>query len=433
MWRIFYKALLPLAYPLLRLRLLWRARREPGYGQRITERFGRVPASLPRGVIWFHTVSAGETIAAAPVIDRLVSEFPDAEFLVTTMTPTGSEQVVARLGSRVAHCYSPYDFRGGVERFFDAVAPRLLVIFETELWPNLLEEAARRGVPVDLVNARLSERSARGYARIGSLTRRMLGQLQHIACQYPDHAGRFVALGAVPGRVSVLGSVKFDLRLPDDHRSRGAELARRWRLEGRPVWIAGSTHPGEEEVVLAAHEQVRRACPDACLLLVPRHPSRAVEVQRMVEEAGFSAVRQSLAGDEEATVSADVVIGDVMGQLLYLYALSEAAFVGGSLVPVGGHNPIEPALCGQPLLTGPHTFNFPDVVAAFEESGALVRVGDANRLAGEVVRCLKDANAQERMSAAARQVVAANTGATERLLELLRHDVGRAAREDAVS
>lgn len=433
MWRILYQVLLPLAYPLVRLRLFWRARREPEYGRRIPERFGRVPGSLPTGVIWFHTVSAGETIAAAPVIERLVGEFPGRDFLVTTMTPTGSQQVVARLGDRVVHCYAPYDFAFSVERFLDAVAPGLLVIFETELWPNLLEAAARRGVPVDLVNARLSERSARGYALIGSLTRRMLGQLHRIACQYPAHAQRFVALGAEPGRVSVLGNVKFDLRLPDDHGARCAELALRWRLEGRPVWIAASTHPGEEEPVLAAHETVQKACPGACLLLVPRHPSRAPELEKMVRAAGFSAVRQSVTAGAEQGMTVDVVIGDVMGGLLYLYGLSRVAFIGGSLVPVGGHNPIEPALCGQPLLTGPHTFNFPDVVAAFEESGSLVRVGDATGLADEVVRCLTDADAQERMSVAARQVVAANAGATERLLEALREDVGQAAIESPLS
>jgi 3-deoxy-D-manno-octulosonic-acid transferase len=204
-------------------------------------------------------------------------------------------------------------------------------------------------------------------------------------------------------------------------------------LEGRPVWVAGSTHPGEEELVLAAHEAVRSACPGACLLLVPRHPSRAADVEQMVRDAGLRAVRQSAASDEAATASADVVIGDVMGQLLYLYGLSAVAFVGGSLVPVGGHNPIEPAMCGQPLLTGPHTFNFPDVVAAFEDSGSLLRVSDAAGLAGEVVRCLTDAGARERMAASARGVVAANTGATERLLELLRADVGRVAGNAPIS
>lgn len=423
MWRILYQVLLPLAYPLVRLRLSWRARREPEYGQRIPERFGRVAASLPTGVIWFHTVSAGETIAAAPVIRRLVDEFPGTDFLVTTMTPTGSQQVVERLGDRVAHCYAPYDFRASVERFFDAVTPRLLVIFETELWPNLLETATRRGVPIDLVNARLSERSARGYARIGSLTYRMLGQLQHIACQYPAHAERFVALGAEPRRVSALGSVKFDLRLPDDHGARCAELARRWHLADRPVWIAGSTHPGEEELVLAAHQKVRSACPQACLLLVPRHPSRAVDLLKLVHDAGFSVARQSVADADEVPPPVDVILGDVMGQLLYLYGLSDVAFVGGSLVPVGGHNPIEPALCGQPLLTGPHTFNFPDVVAAFEEAGCLLRVTDADGLAAAVTTCLGDGEAREEMGAASRGVVAQNTGATERLMELLREDI----------
>ncbi len=425
MWWTLYQVLLVLAYPLIRLRLLWRARREPDYGKRICERSGRVPESIPTNPIWFHTVSAGETIAAAPMIRTLTQEFPDLDFLVTTMTPAGSAQVTSLLAGCVAHCYAPYDFRWGVRRFYDAVAPRMLVLMETELWPNLINEASERGVPALLVNARLSERSARGYARIGTLTQTMLNQLSFIACQYPDHARRFVELGADSGRVDALGSVKFDVQLPADHAERVAELKTAWGLSCRPVWIAGSTHPGEEEIVLSAHRSVRERCPDACLLLVPRHPSRADEVERLIVDAGFSVVRQSGLASAPADVggATDVLLADSMGQLLYLYGLSSVALLGGSLVPVGGHNPIEAAICGQPLIMGPAVFNFPDVVAAFSDAGCLFLVRDAAQLAAQVIKCLSDPGFCQDLGRTAREVVSANTGASERLLDLLRAEI----------
>jgi 3-deoxy-D-manno-octulosonic-acid transferase len=247
-WRLLYGVLLLLARPLVRLRLAHRARRDPAYGERIEERFAHLPEGPRRGAIWFHTVSAGETIAAAPIILALADRHPHVPVLVTTMTPTGSAQVARLLGDRVAHCYAPYDFPAVVAEFFDRLAPRLLVLMETELWPNMLREAARRDVPALLVNARLSERSAKGYARIGALTRSMLESLRFIACQYPDHAERFLALGAPADRVGALGSVKFDIRLPIDHADRVRSMRERWALTERPVWIAGSTHPGEEEM-----------------------------------------------------------------------------------------------------------------------------------------------------------------------------------------
>lgn len=439
MWRTLYQALLVLAYPVVRLRLHWRARREPEYGKRISERTGRVPASVPRHPVWFHTVSAGETIAAAPVIRVLATEFPELDFLVTTMTPTGSAQVKSLLADCVAHCYAPYDFRWGVKRFYATVAPRLLVLMETELWPNLIDQASKRGIPAVLVNARLSQRSARGYARIGALTRSMLDQLSFIACQYPDHAQRFLELGAADGRVSALGSVKFDVRLPADHSERVAELKAAWSLAHRPIWIAGSTHPGEEEVVLAAHKIIRGDCPQACLLLVPRHPARAGEVERLVVAAGFSVARQSeldgsraVPGGASATsVAPDVIVADTMGQLLYLYGLSSVAFLGGSLVSVGGHNPIEAAVCAQPLVMGPETFNFPDVVAAFSDAGCLFLARNAEQLAAHVSNCLSNRALCRDLGNAARDVVARNTGATDRLLDLLRAEIRSASAESS--
>ena len=417
MWRYLYQGLLLVAWPWVLLRLRWRARREPAYGQRVGERFGRVPGSVPRGVVWFHTVSAGETIAAAPIIDTLVERFPELPFLVTTMTPTGSAQVSARLGARVHHCYAPYDFPWAVRRFYRALAPRLLVLMETELWPNLVRAAAARDIPVVLVNARLSERSARGYRRLGGLTRSMLQSLDHIACQYPDHAGRFVALGAAAAKVSVLGSVKFDAALPEDFTPRVEALRQRYGLAGDAVWIAASTHPGEEAAALDAHRHLVDGGRRVRLVLVPRHPARTDEVLTLIRSRGFSVARQSgIAGGDG---DADVILGDTMGELMYLYGLAEVAFVGGSLAPLGGHNPIEPALCGVPVIMGPAVFNFPDVVAVFRDAGCLCQVDDADSLSGQLGQWLGDRPVWRDRGARARDLVARHTGASDRLVRLL--------------
>jgi 3-deoxy-D-manno-octulosonic-acid transferase len=426
-WRLLYSLLLLVARPLVRLRLAYRARRDPAYGERIQERFARLPEGLPRGGIWFHTVSAGETIAAAPIILALSDRHPDVPVLVTTMTPTGSAQVTRLLGNRVVHCYAPYDFPTVVARFFEQTAPRLLVLMETELWPNMLREAAGRGVPALLVNARLSERSAAGYARVGALTRNMLQSLRFIACQYADHAERFLSLGAPVDRVSALGSVKFDVRLPADHGERVRTLRQRWALDERPVWIAGSTHPGEEEIVLAAHQQLKAQFPELLLILVPRHPERRAEVGVLIDQAGFS---QAWMSEVDAPTGRDVVLGDIMGELLYLYGLADVAFLGGSLVSVGGHNPIEAAICRLPLIMGPETFNFPDVVAAFGEAGCLHLVSDAGSLTERVSGYLQDEPSRQAAGERAAEVVGRNRGATERLLELLSAEV-RAARSGA--
>ena len=420
-WRFAYQLLLLIAFPWVHVRLRWRARREPAYGERIAERFGHVPSTIPRLPIWFHTVSAGETIAAAPLIETLSREFPQADFLVTTMTPTGSAQVAAKLSQSVAHCYAPYDFSRSVRRFFERVEPRLLVLMETELWPNMVATAHARKTPALLVNARLSVRSARGYARLGAMTKQMLSELRFIACQYPDHAQRFLDLGADPARVGALGSVKFDGRRPDDHVERVAHLNAQWTLGQRPVWIAGSTHPGEDEIVLAAHRRVSEDFPDAVLLLVPRHPARADAVAELIAAAGFNCLRQSQSDASDA--APDVILGDTMGQLLYLYGLSDVAFLGGSLVSVGGHNPIEAAICAQPLIMGPETFNFPDVVAAFSDAGCLTLVSDAESLASSVLGYFADPARTREHGLAAQEVVASNTGATQRLLDLLRAEI----------
>lgn len=464
MVRLLYQTLLWLALPVVLVRLEWRARREPAYGERLGERLGRVPPVVPPGCIWFHAVSAGETIAAAPLIGTLAAEFSGnggVPFLVTATTPTGSAQAAHRLGEAVYRCYAPYDFPFAVRAFFDRVRPRLLVLVETELWPNLISEARRRGVPVLLINARLSKRSARGYALLRGLTARMLEQFGFVACQYEDHVARYKALGLDDDKVAAFGSVKFDAALPDDHAQRVATLRQRLGLGGRRVWLAGSTHPGEEEIVLDAHRLVCRHHPEACLLLVPRHPVRATEICGVARRRGF-AVRElgspmsepvasatdreslnhappesdkagedvvvsekmvmavSAAAPDSNRAAEDVVVCGTMGWLQYLYGLSETAFLGGSLVPVGGHNPIEAALCRQPLVTGPHTWNFADVFAAFADADCLARVTTSEQLAETVIAGFEDEAARAAGGARALQVVEDNRGATGRLLELLR-------------
>ena len=480
LWLV-YQVLLWLSLPAVLVRLEWRARREPEYGKRIGERMGRLPARIPSGCIWFHAVSAGETIAVAPLIAESVSEFSNVSttatetatpgedgkstqdggipFLVTTMTPTGSEQVTSRLGDTVHHCYAPYDFPFAVRSFFDKVRPRLLVLVETELWPNLIDEAQRRGVPVLLVNARLSERSARGYGFVRGLTRRMLRQVDFVACQYGDHLERFQALGLQNGQGAAFGSVKFDATLPADHAARVAALRQELGLRQRPVWVAGSTHPGEDELVLEAHARVRGRYPESCLLLVPRHPVRGEQISDLARRRGFAVRRlgseapgqvsrsgsglsaqdarssQRLADPAEQSFfdlpadsrePADVIVCDTMGQLQTLYGLSDVAFIGGSLVPVGGHNPIEAALCGQPLVMGPHTWNFDEVVAAFADADCLTRVESATQLASAVVAAFEDDRVRAAAGTQALQVVEQNRGATARLLALLRSRIAAA-------
>lgn len=429
MWQRLYPAVLRLAAPLVRARLRRRARTEPAYGERVEERFGKVPQGIPKGCLWFHTVSAGETIAAVPLIDAVLARYPDRPVLVTTMTPTGSEQVRSRLGDRVHHCYAPYDFIDGVRAFYDAVAPALLVLMETELWPNLIAQAHERSVPVLLINARLSERSAKGYGRLGGLVRTMLTQLDAIACQEPAHRDRFVALGAPADRVSVAGNLKFDHELPAGYSERVQALHRSLGVSGRWLWLGASTHPGEDEPLLKAQCRLREAVPEALLVLVPRHPVRAPQLLELARAAGLSAVLQSeLAPADGAALAdaVDVLVSDTMGQLGLLYGLGEAAFVGGSLVDHGGHNPIEPALCGAPILMGPSRRNFEAVCAAFAAADALIAVTDAPSLAAALQRCRQDVDAATATGQRGRAVVAAQRGAQERLLALIDRHVPQA-------
>ena len=413
--RLLYTLLLHLALPLIALRLALRARKAPAYARRINERFSLgLPAMKPGG-IWVHAVSVGESIAAAPMIRALQARHPDLPLTVTCMTPTGSERIQALFGASVQHCYLPYDLPWAASRFLDRLQPRLAVVMETELWPNHIHQCAKRNIPVALANARLSERSARGYARFGKLTAPMLGELSLIAVQTQTEAQRFLDLGARPGCVEVTGSIKFDLKIDAELLQRADALRQQWQATTRPVWIAASTHAGEDEIVLAAHRQLLKTQPDALLILVPRHPERFNSVHELCISERLTTRRRSTA--EAVQASDQVLLGDTMGELLFLYALADIAFVGGSLVANGGHNLLEPAALGKPVLSGPHLFNFLEIAAQLREAGALSEVENAMQLADKVAALLNEPSEMQRMSQAGLSVLKANQGALERLLE----------------
>lgn len=415
--RTLYSALFYLGLPLVAIRLWLRARKAPAYARRVGERFGwGLPSVMPGG-IWVHAVSVGESIAAAPMIRALLQRYPQLTITVTCMTPTGSQRIQALFADepRIAHCYLPYDLPGAAKRFLDRVRPSLAVIMETELWPNHIHHCAKRGIPVALANARLSERSARGYARVPGLTRPMLAQMSLFAVQTEAEAERLRQLGARPQTVQVTGSIKFDLTIDPQLLESASALRRQWQAAERPVWIAASTHEGEDEVVLAAHRHLLASYPDALLILVPRHPERFDAVAHLCQSEGFATVRRSSA--LPVTAHTSVLLGDTMGELLFLYALADSAFVGGSLVPNGGHNLLEPAALAKPVLSGPHLFNFLEIAAQLRAAGALAEVEDAESLALAVQRLFELPRDAQRMAEAGLEVMRRNQGALQRLLD----------------
>nr|VFJ97333.1 MAG: 3-deoxy-D-manno-octulosonic-acid transferase [Candidatus Kentron sp. LFY] len=413
-----------LIMPLVLFRLFWRGLDAPAYRERWPERFG-FGKPLPPGEsrIWVHAVSVGEVQAAVPIVHALRARYPKAAILVTTTTPTGAARVAGALGT-VEHRYVPYDLPGCVRRFLDRADPSLAVILETELWPNLLAACRGRSIPVLLVNARLSARSARGYGRVARTTRGMLTSLSAIAAQGHHDARRLIALGADPRGVEVTGSVKFDIELHPGTRQAGRTMRKYWGVD-RLVWIAASTHEGEEEQVLDAFRWLRESVPEALLILVPRHPERFARVDALVRRRGYDAVlRSRLANTDTAPpadfrIDADVIIGDTMGELPVLYAASDVAFVGGSLVPVGGHNMLEPAALGIPVLFGPHVFNFKEIAENLCRCGGAVQVWDNRELSERLATLLRDAHARHDMGKKAEVFVRENRGALDRIMALV--------------
>jgi 3-deoxy-D-manno-octulosonic-acid transferase len=412
--RALYTTLGSAVLPLLPLRLWWRGRREPGYRRRIGERFGRYRGSATGTVYWIHAVSVGETRAATPLVQRLRSAYPAATLLLTHMTATGRETGQTLFGDHVRQAWLPYDVPFAVRAFFDHFRPAAGFILETELWPNLVAIAHERGTPLYLVNARLSERSARGYQRLACLARPMLGRLSGVAAQSAADAFRLAEIGA-PQPI-VTGNLKFDVTIPQTMLELGAGFRARFGTS-RPVWLAASTRDGEEALILDA--LARRAIPgNPLLVIVPRHPQRFGTVAELLGARGVPFVRRSGSG---AAVPADigVVLGDSMGEMAAYYAASDVAFVGGSLLPFGAQNLIEPLAVGTPVLIGPHTFNFAEATAGAIDAGAALRVSDADALLLAAAELFDDPGRRQAMGLAARAFHAQHQGAADRLWEWL--------------
>jgi 3-deoxy-D-manno-octulosonic-acid transferase len=392
-------------------------RRRAGYGHDLAQRFGRLGDGLPTEPrCWVHAVSVGESAAAVPLVEAIHRRWPELGIVVSTITPTGARIVADRLAGTAAHRYFPLDLPGPVRRALEAARPRFFIAIETELWPNFLRALARRRIPSMIANGRISDRSFRRYLRVRWLMRRVLADVSVFAMQSEEDARRIVALGAPPSRVVVTGNLKSDL-VPE---AEPADAAWRERLglgATAQLWIAGSTHRGEEAIVLDAFLRARARCPRLSLLVAPRHPERAAEVEDLIRERGLTPARRSRLPDGRAPGA--VVILDTVGELAALYGLAEVVFVGGSLVPIGGHNLLEPAMRGKPVLYGPHTSNFREGAERLQRSGGGIVVKDGLELERELSLLLEDHELARRTGDAARAAFAGRAGAVHATLELI--------------
>ncbi|MFM1682601.1 lipid IV(A) 3-deoxy-D-manno-octulosonic acid transferase [Aeromonas salmonicida] len=409
-YRLLYNLLIHLGLPLALLALYKPKKGKPGFGARWAEHLGRTPASGQEAPLWIHAVSVGETLAISPFIRALKAERPDLPILLTTTTRTGAEQA-AKLGDLVVHRYAPLDYPWAVAAFLKCIKPRALWVMETELWPNWLAACEARHLPVTIINARLSERSCQRYARFQGAFDTLSRPLTHLLCQHQDDAERFARLGISRERLAVTGSIKFDIQLGDEVQARGQAL-RQQLGQSRPVWIAASTHQGEDEQVLAAFDLVLQRHPRALLILVPRHPERFERVAELC--APYGCVRRT--GGAPIRETDKVYLGDTMGELPLMLAAADVAFVGGSLVKVGGHNLLEPAALGKPCLTGPAYFNFSDITRQLVAQGGAALVADAAALGEKVSELLADEGERRQMGEQARAVVLRNQGALARTL-----------------
>ena len=423
-FRLLYTLTMYLAVPVILYRLAVRGLRYREYFGRWKERFGFFDAPGLDGTIWVHAVSVGEVNAAAPLIEALMRRYADHRFVITTVTPTGSERVQKLFGGRVFHVYLPYDLPASVERFLDRIRPKLAVIMETEIWPNLFFECHRRRIPIVVANARLSERSLKGYGPVRPLARAAIRCATQVAAQSQADAARLLTLGANPETLTIAGNVKFDMAVPADLLGAGEAVRTTWG-EARPVWIAASTHEGEELPAIEAHTRVLKRFPDAMLLLAPRHPERFRPAAQLCRQYGFrSAVRSE---DQVAARDTECFVIDTLGELLQFYAASDVAFVAGSLEPIGGHNVLEPAALGRPVLVGPHTFNFAEITESLVAAGAALRVGDATELGDAVVRLFAEPQRRAAMGATALAAVERERGAVLRVLGIVEDVLSRVA------
>lgn len=414
--RILYILLTCLLAPLVMMVEAWKAVVNPEYRGRLHQRLGFVSRTRRSQPVWVHAVSVGEVQAAAALVRKLQARYPQIPILVSTVTPTGAARVRALFQDTVTHAYLPYDLPGAVGRFLNRVQPRITIILETEIWPTLYHALGQRRIPLVMASARVSTRSVDRYRRMASLFRQTLAHGVFIGAQTTPDAERFVAIGASPERVHVTGNVKFDLEIPAASIAAGQSF-RREHAADRPVWIAGSTHEGEEDAVLIAHAEVLRQFPRALLIIAPRHPQRFEAVRTLLRSRGVRFAQRS--AGETPPPEHTVFLLDTLGELQTFYAAADVAFVAGSLVPIGGHSLLEPALLGLPILSGPYTHNGQDIADLLAHSGALRIVRSRDELAQRVRDDFADADAARELGARGQATVAHSRGAVDRIMALV--------------
>ncbi|MCS5710147.1 lipid IV(A) 3-deoxy-D-manno-octulosonic acid transferase [Candidatus Berkiella aquae] len=422
-WRIFlwvYTVLFTCLLPVVFFRLWVRSLRLPAYRRRWLERLGIVPLPPLEEVMWLHAVSVGEAIAAIPLVRRLNQQFPKSPILITTTTPTGSERVQAAfkdmLGKHIYHCYLPYDLPFTLNTFFKRIKPKLLILMETEIWPNLLQACKARQLPVLIANGRLSPVSMRRYQRLGRLMHWIVSPISAVAAQSAMDMARFAHLGVASDRISDTGNIKFDLQLPPYLQDAGMELRQELGSE-RLIWIAASTHETEEAIALNVYQALKARFPQLLLFLVPRHPDRFNKVAHLCTDRGFTIARRSL--KQQTMPNTDIYLGDTMGELPLFYASSDVAFVGGSFVAVGGHNLLEPAALGLPVLSGPQLFNFVAISEMLVGAKGATIVNDETELEQCLVKLLTSTELRNTQGLQAKKVVEENKGALDKLLQVI--------------
>jgi 3-deoxy-D-manno-octulosonic-acid transferase len=415
--RVLYSILVYLLLPLVLIYLLFKSIKQPEYRRGFGQRLGISGPPAKRPLLWVHGASVGEIAAATPMIRRLLSAYPEHTLLVTTVTPTGAERVSEIFGDEVLQCYLPLDAGFAVRAFIRRYQPELAVIMETEIWPTLYQELNGAAVPVVIASARMSQRSVDGYGGFRSLIEVALSGNVLVAAQTAADAERFQSLGVPGSKVSVAGNLKFDFDVPEEVAEKGRLFRERHCAPERPVWIAASTHHGEEQQVLESHKLLLGTCPQALLLLVPRHPERFDEVANLIRKSGLSSVRRS--SNQICDRHSQVLLGDSMGELMMYYAAADVAFVGGSLVNVGGHNLLEPAALGMPILSGQAVQNAPDVAAMLVAAGGLQLVANSDELAARLDELFARPSSRNELGKGALRAMQQNSGALDRLLQII--------------
>lgn len=410
LYKLFGNLILPLAF----LRLHRKGNVTPAYRERWSERKGITPFKLEKS-IWVHAVSLGESIAASTMIHKLIEDHPNTPIVVTTTTPTGSNYIRGRFGDRVQHCYFPYDIARYWERFLKNINPQILLLMETELWPTCLQKLHEKKVPVLLVNARLSEKSYHRYAKFKSLSHQMVNQLHSVIAQTKNDKSRFEKLGTPTHGVFVTGSSKFDIDLPEGIDEKASQI--KAKIGDRPIWIGASTHEGEEAYLLDAHRALLNKVPDALLIIVPRHPERFDEVKALVSGRGYGLTTRS--SQENCPKENSVFVGDSMGEMFAYYKVADIAFVGGSLVAVGGHNLLEAAALAKPILTGPYLHNFELIAKILVKNQACSVVHKPSEMAIKLEKLCLNEKLRSNMGAAGARVVSKNRGAFARQYEII--------------